>query len=182
MENNIITNINFDGLTIPAIPLLWYREDHIFSPPESIKHINSDTINYLWPNNNLEINNDYCYWIVQKNILTNPNLYISFHTLSFYLDTKKTSIDCNFNKSYKWDCLTYSTDSNIIFFNGSNSLKNNNWCTGNAFIHNNSFSPPGDFKFSIKESTEKTFIIIHGKCLELNINVTCLFEIINNIN
>ena len=121
-----IINITFDGIIIPAIPLLWYREDQLYIPPENIELINSNIINQIYPNNNLKIDNNNCFKIVQKNILQNPNLYISFHTLSFYLDTKRIVIDNNFNRSYRWDCITYSSDDNVLFLNGPNNLKNNN--------------------------------------------------------
>ena len=144
---NNTTNVHFDGIQIPVIPSLWYREDHIFLPPKNIQNIDPNIINNLLPNLNIKNN---CFRIVQKNILENPNLYVSFHALSYYLDTKSLIIDRTFNKSYKWFCYAHALDQNILFFNGPNTLKNNTWCTGNAFIHDNAFSPPGDFKFSIK--------------------------------
>jgi hypothetical protein len=176
-----IVNISFDTLIIPAIPLLWYREDHLYIPPETIEYINPDIINNLWPNNNLNINNKFCYKITHRNVLSSPNLYVMFHTFSYYIDTNNIQIPHNFNKSYNWTCIAYTNDNNVVFFNYNNTLSNNDWCSGNAIIHDNSFSPPGDFKFTIKNNTKETYIIIHGICKELFIETTCLFIIINQL-
>lgn len=167
MNDPYNTTIKFDNMDLPALPFLWYRENHIMCPIKNIELIGT-------PYNKI-------YKITQYNVLENPSLYISFHTISYYIDTKNTVISSTFNKSYRWECTTYTSDPNMIFINGPSCLSNKNKCSGNAIIHDNSFSPPGDFKFSIKTDCKEVSFMVNCICSSLGINITCFFTIINDL-
>lgn len=181
MEN---INIQISGTTIPIIPFLWYREEELLCPIELIKRIKYDTIKDLISKNNINNINfsDNCYLLVQRNIFNNPKLYISYHAYSYYIEQKNNFINEKFNKNYTWRSIIIplDNDDDIIYTNRSSNFMKNTYCSGSVYIHGGAFSPPESLKFSINKNIKKTSILIHGICDELNIDIMCLYIIIND--
>jgi len=172
--SNIIQNIIMNNSVIPNIPFIWYREDQLVCPFYHAQKLNHS----IFDQNNINTPNTYI--VIQKNVLENPKLYVSFHSHSFYIDTKSQIIPQHFAKQYMWNCKYISLDDNLKMPNGE-TIQTFNQC-GDAFIHGGAFSPPGVFNFTINNECNVAKFIVYGECPSLNTNVACLFIIINDIH
>lgn len=184
-KHNIYSQIKLDQSIIPSIPFLWYREEQLICPIEYIFVKKFEDLKLLILEPNFK-NDDEIFIIIQRNVLDNCNIYICLHSFMFYL-LNKNGIDkllvipSNYNKNMQFSIKTFKIfdDSFIELING---LKINEICFGPVFIHDSSFSPLGYFHFKLLNSQSNTIFLCDINCVELNINVKCLFILINDIN
>jgi hypothetical protein len=180
-----IKSITIGKTKIPNIPFIWYRENHITCPINKIEAVDHKYVSNILQEERLPFgstNYGNCFLIEQRNVLENANLYISFHSYLYYLSTKQTVINRRFNRSYNCKCITLNKDG-IIYQHGNSNLKNNQYISGNVYIHHSALSPPNHFKFKVKEDMKEILIIVHGYCNTIkDSNVTCIYKLINDIN
>jgi hypothetical protein len=171
--------VRINNFILPVAPLLWYREQEIMCP---IEYINTDI-----PLGDLDIlpeyKSDLTFIIVQRNILSDANLYISLHNFAFYHLTKKNIIDDQFNHNFIFQVIIkkiniYDSVTNITPLN----ISTETLCNHSVFIHGAAFSPPGTLHFKADHQNAFNCILMYASCSELNIQCKCLFFIVNDFN
>jgi len=170
IDHNKYTNIkninNINHLTIgrtliPCTPFLWYREDQLYCPYTKIVKTDKQYMTSLIQKYNEKIRltaNEY-YIIVQRNILRDANLYVSYHSCAYMHDIKKRIIPNNFNKKYKFKSTCIPLTDGFIYVSGEHNYKQRKYVYGDVHIHDGSFSPSDHFKFRINEDVESVSVL-----------------------
>ncbi len=183
-----IKRINVGGTIIPTIPFIWYREEHIYCPVECAINVSRDLmkniVSYYCKYDNIKLPMGDYFVIVQRNVLKNVNLYISYHGYAYGKEQKNLIIPINFNRCYTFISNNYKTSigGDLKFIPGTNSLKENEFVQGSVHIHDHSFSPPGHFHFRIDENSDFICMLSMGICKEIQCTCVCLFIIINDFD
>ena len=238
--NKITSKIDIGGTILPDIPFLWYREDQICCPFESATKIDSsrmeNIINSLCENNGIKPPLGDCFIVVQRNVIKDASLYISYHSYAYVRDIEKTiniqkkmsdmvnkkinivpekdneddsiiieniivdtknidmisdnkniKIPDSFNKNYIFYSYTLPIQvddehsSGVYFVPGQANLREKEYVKGSTFIHDQSFSPPDNFKFKVNDDVDYILMITHGYCEQIETcRCTCLFILFND--
>lgn len=168
---------------IPSIPFLWYREEEFTCPIDYISKLSIEKVKELYNYNTESIP----YLLIQRHLKDNANIYICLHSL-FYYELHKTQeiIDnmleipnsFNFNMMFNVKIIPLN-DAEINEVNRG--LKINEFTIGHVFIHNCAFSPAGCLHFKVNNDRKKNEFICEIKCEQLNINISCLFVLFNDL-
>ncbi len=168
----MIQTIKLDQTVIPCVPFIWYREQEIVCPINSIEKVAGC---------------EYEYVIVQRNIANDWNLYICLHSLMFHKmhmeNTNQTgiiTIPPHYAKSSQF-CVKILPVGGSPIVEIPNGLKNNEWVNGQVYIHDMSFSPPGCLHFNVDPSKNRAEFIAVIRNSEMDINMSCLFIIFNDV-
>ena len=184
-NNNLLSkSVKLNNTEIPVIPFLWYREQESTCPVNSIKKINRTQVKKDY-NYDLPIDP---FILEQLNICAGQNIYISIHSLMYYMMHKDqfqnkdvVKIDATININKNWQVMIIPlNNSKIIEINGG--LKVNQYTTGSVYIHNESFSPPGTLHFKVDETVIKTEFLCLIKNDELKVNMACIYILKNEFD
>lgn len=180
--------IKLNNSIIPSIPFLWYREEQLVCPIDFIGKYKMDNLKKL-DNENLDMfdDNEFIYVIIQRDILSDSNIYLCLHSFLFYNLNKDNEnnilvIPDNFFRNIIFDVKTIqlAIENKIIEIRCG--LKINEFTKGSVFIHNSSFSPVGCLHFKVHKNTKKNVLFCEIKCNEINVNIKCLFVLMNDLN
>jgi len=181
---NDVQYITLGDVSIPATPFLWYREKQMYSPHTKIVNTSKNYMELLLKkyDENAKIDttaNDY-YIIIQRNIIPNESVYVSFHSYAYYKNTGKSVIDESFNKKYMFESTCMPLTDGVIFVDGSSNYKKNVYVKGVAHIHDQSLSPINQFKFNIDKNVDTVSMLVHGYSHELKLDCLCMFIVMND--
>lgn len=186
--------IQLDKTIIPNIPFIWYREQELVCPIDYFRKINNDHIDQSQPlkredRNNLK--NENCeiqgadHIIIQRNISESNNLYICLHSLMYYELHKENPselmiIPNNYAKNMAFEVkIIPVNDCEIKEI--SRGLKTNQFVSGNVYIHNSAFSPPGCLHFKVNNEREVNEFICIVRNEILGINMSIFFVLFNDL-
>ena len=184
---SIIVNLKLDQSIIPCVPFIWYREQELVCPIDHVCKLNFHKIKEIFNiKENININDEEIYTIVQRNISDSNRLYVCLHSLLYYeLHKSQEIIDDlliiqnNFMKNIVFEVMLIPLDeSEIKEIPGG--LKINKFATGSVFIHDCAFSPPGCLHFKVNLEKQYNAFISHIKCPSLNIDTHSLFILFND--
>ena len=184
-----------NNLEIPTIPFIWHREESLNIPIHAIIKISNESMKDIIKSNcnyndtdsikNLLLNNiEESYIVNQRTILEKVNYYISYHGIAYRQNISENviceEIPNKYNKSTHFKSVLYPLINNDTIFSPSKKSPLYKIATGDAFIHNRAFSPPGCFHFKIKESSPNFVFIVHGINMSNKKTVTVLFIMVND--
>lgn len=171
---------------VPTIPFLWYREEQLLAPIEYAAIINKETFIQITKNLGYINMNDYLnaqdYTImVQRNILEDVKMYMSYHSYIYAKDvptnTQLTNLNPKYNKNHMFSIKTNSHGNNINHLK----LKKDTYINCSVYIHNSAFSPAGVTNFTIDKDVKITSIISNAYCpKQSNANCSTIFVVIND--
>lgn len=168
--NNIYPLVQLNNTVIPGIPFLWYREQELVCPIDYIGKTNLHDVDFV---------------IVQRNISDTGNLYICLHSL-MYCKLHQTQNDGpsviprNFNRNINFEVMIIPLNCCEIK-EIPRGLQINKFTSGNVFIHDCAFSPPGCLHFKVNNEKVMNEFICVVKNNELQINIKCLFILFNDL-
>jgi len=186
---SITTNLQVNQSIVPCIPFIWYREQELVCTIDCVGKKNFSKIKEIFniKENINDIGDDQeIYITIQRNII-DGNLYVCLHSLLYYELHKSLEIQNgllvlpgNFFKFMPFEVMIISlSGSEIQEIPGG--LKINQFVSGNVFIHNCAFSPPGCLHFRVNLEKQHNIFLCHIKCAQLNINIHSLFILFNNL-
>ena len=170
---------------IPASPFIWYREQHLLCPLEKIIKLNKQKMSVVLKKYNASIQDDAddYFVVIQRNILKNSNLYLSYHGYLYVKDRDQEYIPANFNKNYVYISKCISLNNGVLYTGGQHNYKKNKYITGNVYIHDGALSPANHFKFKVKDEMGYVILLTHGHSTKMdNVSCVCLFILINDHN
>ena len=190
--------IKLNHSIVPHNPFIWYREQQLCCPFELIQQTDQSNFNKiankLGASYTISFNTEPTefFIIVQRNILTNVNLYICNHSYAFYKENPTVKqIPPDYQKVFKY--TTINCPVNILKYKTNlQDLKLVE--TGPVHIHDEAFSPPGVFKFRVANNKVNAFVSVNVDCKGApggapNVepgrgapNCLCLFIIVNEID
>jgi hypothetical protein len=169
-------------LELPVLPFIWYREKETMCPLKNLGIIKKTQVKDIY---NYDVPNDI-FLIEQTHICTNYNLYISIHSLMYYMmhtdqfknkNVVKIPGSENVQKTFQVTIISL-LNSNIIEL--PNGLKKDIQVSGSVYTHNESFSPPGTLHFKVDNTLDQNVFICIIKNDELKIDMTCLYILKND--
>ena len=178
--------IDVAGTNVPNIPFVWYREEQILPTFEFCKFIDKDIFIDICNRieldvSNLDLNDNTEFSIsIQRHILSDVNLYISYHG---YIYNKMTDdpnddivLDSKYNRDHRFSVKTITNNENVDFLH----LSRDATVTGSVYIHDSAFSPPGNFHFR-KTTDDTVYLVTEASCRDIpNQKIVSLFVIMND--
>ncbi len=178
--------IDVAGTNVPNIPFVWYREEQILPTFEFCKFIDKDIFTNICNRikldaSNLGLNDNTEFSIsIQRHILSDVNLYISYHG---YIYNKMTDdpnddivLDSKYNRDHRFSVKTITNNENVDFLH----LSRDATVTGSVYIHDSAFSPPGNFHFR-KTTDDTIYLVTEASCRDIpNQKIVSLFVIMND--
>jgi hypothetical protein len=181
-------NIKLGESTIPNVPFIWYREEEMMTTSDICRFTDYDTfINTMITSEfsetdideikQLVTNNTEFSISIQHHVLEGSNIYVSYHSYIYSKHMNNDTINEKYNENFKFAVLSKSANNTIKF----NHLNKNKRVNGSVHIHNQAFSPAGDFNFNLDHATKTGYLLTDAKCLDFpNTNILSLFIIINS--
>lgn len=158
MALNIYVKI---GDTIsPSVPFLWYREQELTCPVDSIKIVDGEFV------------------IVQRHVI-DAHVYICAHSLVYYMICKGhirgnvCVVPINYNKNFMIDVIMLECDGIDV--------EKCKLGRGHIMIHDSAYSPCG-YPYIVVGVGEKCVMKCKIVCEEVGIDIICNFVLINEVD